>query len=81
MEMLVFTIWEDYIFCLDPFHPALGEPNHTNWFLVTNSWGSPSMHLDGKELGEFRARKSFKHLKMSMASFNSIALNILWKGL
>jgi len=30
MEMLVFTCWEDLIFCLDPFHPVLGEPNQSN---------------------------------------------------
>ena len=50
MEMMVFTFWEDCIFCLDPFHPALREPNHSNWFLVTISWGSPSMHPDGQRV-------------------------------
>ena len=43
-------------FLLGPFHPVVGEPNHSNWFLVNNSLGSPSMHLDGKELGKLIAQ-------------------------
>ena len=43
-------------FLLGPFHPVLGEPNHSNWFLVNNTWGWPSMHRDGKELGKFKGQ-------------------------